>query len=58
MLIREYFQHLREVIDSCEWITAKQIIEDERSDYTGFFKAILYFHNGTILHVREFVFTQ
>ena len=58
MLVCEYFRHLRSVIDTCEVITAKEILEDERSDYLGFFKATLYFHDGTVLHVREYVFTR
>ena len=58
MLVSEYFRHLRSVIDTCEVITAKEILEDERSDYLGFFKATLYFHDGTVLHVREYVFTR
>jgi len=56
--VSEYFRHLRSVIDACDAITAKEIVEDERSDYLGFFKATLYFHDGTVLHVREFVFTR
>ena len=58
MFVSEYFQHLRSIIDACEAITAKEIVEDERSDYLGFFKATLYFHDGAILHVREYVFTR
>ena len=58
MLVSEYFQYLRDIIDACEVITAKEIVEDERSDYLGFFKATLYFHDGTVLHVREYVFTR
>ncbi len=58
MFVSKYFRHLRNVIDVCDAITAKEIVDDERSDYLGFFKATLYFHDGTVLHVREFVFTR
>ena len=33
MLVSEYFRYLRRVIDACEAITTKEIVEDERSDY-------------------------
>ncbi|MBT3603312.1 MAG: hypothetical protein HN521_09625 [Candidatus Latescibacteria bacterium] len=58
MLVENYFSQLESLIDSCGSIRSKIITKDRRSDYTGYFRADLYFHNGSRLHVREFVFTR
>jgi len=49
---------IESLIDSCGSIRSKVVTKDKRSDYTGYFRADLYFYDGSLLHVREFVFTR
>ena len=58
MLVEDYFAQLESIISSYGIIRSKTIHKDKRSDYIGYFKADLYFQNGSSLHVREFVFTR
>jgi hypothetical protein len=58
MLVEQYFAQLEEVINACGSIRTKIIYKDKRSEYVGYFKAELYFQNGSSLHVREFAFTR
>jgi hypothetical protein len=58
MLVEDYFSQLESLINSCGSIRSKVITKDKRSDYTGYFRADLYFFDGSLLHVREFVFTR
>ena len=58
MLIDEYFDQLENVIHSSGSIYSSAITRDKRSEFTGYFRADLYFLDGSSLHVREFVFTS
>jgi len=58
MLIDDYFAQLESVIKSCGSVRTRTVHRDKRSDYVGYFRADLYFYNGSLLHVREFVFTR
>lgn len=58
MLVEEYFAQLETLIDACGSVRAKVVHKDKRSDYVGYFRADLYFHDSSLLHVREFVFTR
>lgn len=58
MFVDEYFAHLEILIDACGSIRAKTVHKDKRSDYVGYFRADLYFYDGSLLHIREFVFTR
>lgn len=58
MLIDIYFDQLEETINDCGYIQSKSLTRDKRSDYVGFFKADLYFHDGSVLYVKEFVSTK
>ena len=48
MLIEAYFDLLEEIINDCGYIQSKTITRDKRSDYIGFFKADIYFHDGSV----------
>ncbi len=60
MLVDEYFAQLESIIDACGSVRVKVVHKDKRSDYVGYFRADLYFYfyDGSLLHVREFVFTR
>ena len=58
MLIEEYFALLESLIDSCGDARTKTIHKDKRSQHTGYFRADLFFPDGSSLHIREFVTTQ
>ena len=58
MLIDDYFDQLENIINSCGYIQTKIVHKDKRSDYVGYFRADLYFHDDSLLHVREFVSTR
>ncbi len=58
MFVEEYFDHLEKIIQSCGYIQSKTLTRDSRSDYIGYFKADLYFGDGSVLFVREFVCTK
>jgi hypothetical protein len=58
VLIDDYFDQLENIINSCGYIQTKIVHKDKRSDYVGYFRADLYFHDDSLLHVREFVSTR
>lgn len=58
MLVDEYFARLETIIAACGSVRARVVYKDKRSDYVGYFRADLSFYDGSLLHVREFVFTR
>ncbi len=55
MRIEAYFQQVREVIDACPVIQTFNLTYDKRSTYEGFIRGEVYFVDGSVLHLREFV---
>jgi hypothetical protein len=53
--IEDYFQHIRSAIDACPFIRSSRITYDKRSTYSGLIRGELYFPDGSILFLREFV---
>jgi hypothetical protein len=53
--IEAYFQQIRDVIDACPVVQSSNITYDKRATYEGFIHGELYFVDGSILHIREFV---
>ncbi len=52
MFVEEYFDHLEN--NSELWIyRSKTLTRDSRSDYIGYFKADLYFGDGSVLFVSR-----
>lgn len=55
MKIETYFQQVRQLVDTCAVVTASNITNDKRSTTTGFIRGEVYFVDGSVLHLREFV---
>ena len=55
MRIEAYFQQLREIIDSCPIVRSSNVTYDKRGSHEGFIRGEVYFVDGSILHLREFV---
>ena len=55
MRIEAYFQQVRDVLDNCPVVQAANVAYDKRSTYEGFIRGEVYFVDGSMLHLREFV---
>ena len=55
MLIENYFQQLREVIESCTLVQSFNLITETRGESEGFIRGVINFTDGSILYLREFV---
>ena len=55
MRIEAYFQQLRETIDACPIVHSFNVTYDKRGSHEGFIRGEVYFVDGSILHLREFV---
>ena len=55
MGVEAYFQRLREAIDTCPIVNAFNVTYDKRASHEGFIRSEVYFVDGSILHLREFV---
>ena len=58
MRIEAYFQQVRDALDSCPVVQASNITYDKRSTYEGFLRGEVYFIDGSVLHLREFIDTE
>lgn len=57
MLLDEYFQQIRNIVDRCSIIQTSTVTYEARSYDRGFLKGELLFINSSILSVREFIKT-
>ena len=57
-MIEDYFQQIDALIANTNIVQSSCLTYDQRSTYVGFIRASLYFIDGTILHIREFVNVQ
>lgn len=55
MRIEDYFQHVREVVESYSVVQSFDLAYDKRSTHEGFIRGELHFADGSVLHLREFV---
>ncbi|MFB2976805.1 DUF6516 family protein [Microseira sp. BLCC-F43] len=55
MLIEDYFQEVRDIIEACSVVQLSNINYDTRSIYRGFMRGELNFSDGSVLYLREFV---
>lgn len=55
MRIEDYFQKIRGIIESCPVVQLSDVSYKKRGSYEGFIRGELYFVDGTMLHLREFV---
>jgi len=53
--IEIYFQQIRENIESCPIVQSTNITYDKRATHEGFIHGDVYFVDGSILNLREFV---
>jgi len=53
--IEAYFQQLRETIDACRIVHSFNVAYDKRGSQEGFIRGEVYFVDGSMLHLREFV---
>jgi len=57
-LIEVYFQDISILISNTAGVQSSCITYDKRSSYIGFIRGSIFFYDGSVLHVREFVNVQ
>jgi hypothetical protein len=57
-LIEDYFRQVDALITSTSIVHSFGITYDKRSTYVGFIRGSVYFLDGSVLHLREFVHVQ
>ncbi len=56
MRIENYFERVRQTLDACLIIQSFNVAYDKRGSHEGFlFMGQVYFLDGSILHLREYV---
>ena len=55
MHIEAYFAQVRDAIETCPVVQAFNVSYDKRSTHEGFIRGEVYFVDGSMLHLREFV---
>ncbi|MCK4765285.1 MAG: hypothetical protein KAW12_24000 [Candidatus Aminicenantes bacterium] len=55
MRVESYFQNIREIIETCPVVQLSDVSYKKRGNYEGFIRGELYFVDGSVLHLREFV---
>ena len=55
MRIEYYFERVRQTLDDCLIIQSFNIAYDKRGSHEGFIHGQIYFLDGSILHLREYV---
>ena len=58
MRIERYFEQLRATLATCLWVQSSALTFDQRSTYQGYVRGEVYFADGSVLHVREYVDTE
>jgi hypothetical protein len=53
--IEAYFQQMREAIETSSVVQAFNVAYDKRSSHEGFIRGEVFFVDGSMLHLREFV---
>ena len=55
MRIEDYFDAIRATVDLCAWAQSSSPTFDQRSSHEGFLRGEVYFLDGSVLHLREYV---
>jgi hypothetical protein len=55
LLIEEYFQQLREIVEACPSVQSFKLTPDKRSDYQGFIQGEIILVDNSVLYWREFI---
>ncbi|MCC5625923.1 DUF6516 family protein [Nostoc sp. CHAB 5715] len=58
MLIEDYFQQIRILIESSEIVKIFNLETEKRGIYEGFLRAKLEFKDNSLLHLREFIYVE
>ena len=58
MSIEAYFRQIGDLIEACPIVQSSNVTYDKRARHEGYIRGELYFGDGSMLHVREFVDTQ
>jgi len=53
--IEAYFRQIEKIIEACPVIQLTNVTYEKRGTHEGFIRGELYFVDGSILHLREFV---
>jgi hypothetical protein len=53
--IEDYFAQIRQTIDVCAVVQSFNVTYDKRATHEGFIRGEIYFIDGSMLHIREFV---
>ncbi len=53
--IESYFRQIGELIEACAIVQSSNVTYDKRTRHTGFIRGELFFVDGSMLHLREFV---
>jgi len=53
--IEAYFHQVRDALDTCAVVQSSNVTYDKRSTHEGFIRGEVYFVDGSVLHLREFV---
>ncbi len=55
MRIEDYFAQIKQTIDTCAVVQSFNVTYDKRGTHEGFIRGEVYFVDGSMLHIREFV---
>lgn len=55
MSIETYFRQIASLIEACHIIQSSNVTYDKRARHEGFIRGELFFVDGSLLHLREFV---
>ncbi|MEQ8466064.1 toxin-antitoxin system TumE family protein [Coleofasciculus sp. E1-EBD-02] len=58
MLIEEYFQQIKLLIESSSIVQLFNLERDKRGIYEGFIRGKIDFNDNSLLHFREFVYVE
>ncbi len=58
MLIEDYFQEVRILIESSKIVKIFNLETEKRGIYEGFLRAKLEFKDNSLLHLREFIYVE
>ena len=57
-MIEDYFREIASLIDAEPCIEGASMAYDKRTPHIGFLRGTLYFSDGSVLHLREYVNVQ
>ena len=55
MRIEDYFERVRQALAACLVVQSFNVAYDKRGSHEGFIQGQIYFVDGSILHLREYV---